>query len=150
MRKLKINTHYRMTTILALILSTNAMANSGIIGRCEQAAAIQVDVFANEMNERAMRNQGRATESVLRLVSDAIHRGEVTQMLSVYGEEGQAAICLSACAHGIGTLPSFELHLTPELQALKARLASLSRSGSAFATVQVRDIAKMRDCTHGE
>lgn len=137
-------------TIVALLSCSVTQAGSGQIGRCENAAAIRVDVYANEMNERALENQGRATDSVLRLVADAVRRGDITQMLSVYGEEGGASLCLSACAHGIGTLPSFELALSPELQRLKSRFAALSRSGSGFASVRVTDIAKMSECTRGD
>lgn len=149
MENRKLNKICGTAATLALVLSSHALADTELIGRCEQAAAIQVEILANDMNERAINNQGRATDSALTLISNAIRRGEITQMLSVYGEEGQAAICFSACAHGIGTLPSFEFRLTPELQSLKARLTSLSRSGPGFASVRVRDLSQMRECMRG-
>lgn len=131
------------------LAGAEARAAEGMIGRCEQAEALLVDVTVNEgaYSERAMKNLGRVTQSTLDLVSKELGRGTVTQVLSLYGEEGEATFCLSSCAHGIGS--GLERDLSAGLQNLGKSLAKLSRPGVGFVSVKVEKVAHFSDCTRG-
>jgi len=140
----------KISLVLAtLLVSLAAHASESLIGRCEQAKALRVDVFVNEgqYSERAMKNLGRVTESTLALIAKEVARGEVTQVLSIYGEEGEASFCLSSCAHGIGS--GLERDFSEGLRKLSGSLPSLGRSGIGFVSVETKEVAHFSECTRG-
>lgn len=116
------------------------------IGRCEEAKGLRVDIVVNDgdYSDRSMRNLSRVTTTALSEIAREVAASEVSQILSVYGEEGEASFCLSSCLHGLGS--GTERDLSKGLRRLGAFLPTLSRPGRGFVTVTVSQIEQFSEC----